>query len=115
MMGKQRLSSMFTSSVSKKPGGYRAKGSSAAADSIVDDVIAEFAPDENDREERRRDEEPRATLGFANPIADVLPTQIGRETPDPPGQGGPIDPLFDDVAGDAGFGTNEFGPFGGPR
>ncbi|KAL6614103.1 hypothetical protein ACP70R_036373 [Stipagrostis hirtigluma subsp. patula] len=54
MMGKQRLSSMFTSAVFKKPGSDRAKGSSLAADSIVDDVIAEFAPDENDREERRR-------------------------------------------------------------
>ncbi|KAM0888072.1 hypothetical protein ACQ4PT_028574 [Festuca glaucescens] len=50
MMGKQRLSSMFTSSVLKKPGSDRAP----ATDSIVDDVIAEFAPDENDREERRR-------------------------------------------------------------
>uniref|UniRef100_A0A0D9V897 DNA polymerase n=1 Tax=Leersia perrieri TaxID=77586 RepID=A0A0D9V897_9ORYZ len=54
MMGKQRLSSMFTSSVFKKPGSDRGKGSSLAADSIVDDVIAEFAPDDNDREERRR-------------------------------------------------------------
>ncbi|KAM0830288.1 hypothetical protein ACQ4PT_066302 [Festuca glaucescens] len=49
-MGKQHLSSMFTSSVFKKPGSDRAP----AADSIVDDVIAEFAPDKNDREERRR-------------------------------------------------------------
>ncbi|XP_037414948.1 DNA polymerase alpha catalytic subunit-like isoform X2 [Triticum dicoccoides] len=49
MMGKQRPSSLF-----KKPGSDRTKGSSLAADSIVDDVIAEFAPDENDREERRR-------------------------------------------------------------
>ncbi|XBI20461.1 hypothetical protein VPH35_061752 [Triticum aestivum] len=49
MMGKQRPSSLF-----KKPGSNRTKGSSLAADSIVDDVIAEFAPDENDREERRR-------------------------------------------------------------
>ncbi|KAF8758225.1 hypothetical protein HU200_010591 [Digitaria exilis] len=54
MMGKQRISSMFTSTVFKKPGSDRAKGSALAADSIVDDVIAEFAPDENDREERRR-------------------------------------------------------------
>ncbi|KAG8054621.1 hypothetical protein GUJ93_ZPchr0001g32892 [Zizania palustris] len=54
MMGKQRLSSMFTSSVFKKPGSDRGKDSSLAADSIVDDVIAEFAPDENDREERQR-------------------------------------------------------------
>ncbi|WOL03535.1 DNA polymerase alpha catalytic subunit [Canna indica] len=49
MMGKQRLSSMFTSSVFKK--NDRMKGSS---DMLVDDVIAEFAPDETDREERRR-------------------------------------------------------------
>ncbi|KAM0855535.1 hypothetical protein ACQ4PT_049707 [Festuca glaucescens] len=48
-MGKQRLSSMFTSSVFKKPGSDRAP----AVDSIVDDVIAEFAPDENGREECR--------------------------------------------------------------
>ncbi|XBI30401.1 hypothetical protein VPH35_054156 [Triticum aestivum] len=54
MTGKDRLSAMFTSSFFKKPGSDRTKGSSLAADSIVDDVIAEFAPDENDREERRR-------------------------------------------------------------
>uniref|UniRef100_A0A0E0N5K2 DNA polymerase n=1 Tax=Oryza rufipogon TaxID=4529 RepID=A0A0E0N5K2_ORYRU len=54
MMGKQRLSSMFTSSVFRKPGSDRGRDSSLAADSIVDDVIAEFAPDDNDREERRR-------------------------------------------------------------
>ncbi|OVA15651.1 DNA-directed DNA polymerase [Macleaya cordata] len=49
LMGKQRLSSMFTSSVFKKD---KTKG--LASDSIVDDVIAEFAPDESDRERRRR-------------------------------------------------------------
>ncbi|MCL7024541.1 hypothetical protein MKW94_001907 [Papaver nudicaule] len=49
MMGKQRLSSMFTSSVFKKD---KTKGLSS--DSLVDDVIAEFAPDEADRERRRR-------------------------------------------------------------
>ncbi|KAJ1286388.1 hypothetical protein BS78_03G349500 [Paspalum vaginatum] len=54
LMGKQRLYSMFTSTVFKKPGSDRAKGSALAADSIVDDVIAEFTPDEKDREERRR-------------------------------------------------------------
>ncbi|XP_075654619.1 DNA polymerase alpha catalytic subunit [Castanea sativa] len=53
MMGKQRLSSMFTSSVFKKGKDEKAKGFSGC-DSIVDDVIAEFAPDENDRERRRR-------------------------------------------------------------
>ncbi|KAB1214754.1 DNA polymerase alpha catalytic subunit [Morella rubra] len=53
MMGKQRLSSMFTSSVFfKKSKDEKAKG--LAWDSIVDDVIAEFAPDEADRERRRR-------------------------------------------------------------
>jgi DNA polymerase alpha subunit A len=54
MMGKQRISNMFTSSVFKKPGSDRNKGSALVADNIVDDVIAEFAPDDNDREERRR-------------------------------------------------------------
>ncbi|CBI21412.3 unnamed protein product, partial [Vitis vinifera] len=52
MMGKQRLSSMFTSSVFKKSRDDKVKGLSC--DSIVDDVIAEFAPDEADRERRRR-------------------------------------------------------------
>ncbi|GMN30176.1 hypothetical protein TIFTF001_002720 [Ficus carica] len=52
MMGKQRLSSMFTSSVFKKTRDENGKGLSC--DSIVDDVIAEFAPDEADRERRRR-------------------------------------------------------------
>ncbi|XP_058109892.1 DNA polymerase alpha catalytic subunit [Magnolia sinica] len=53
LMGKQRLSSMFTSSVFKKSRDDKGKGSSAV-ESIVDDVIAEFAPDEADRERRRR-------------------------------------------------------------
>ncbi|RDY09686.1 DNA polymerase alpha catalytic subunit, partial [Mucuna pruriens] len=48
MMGGQRLSSMFTSSVFKK------NRDDKACDSIVDDVIAEFAPDETDRLRRRR-------------------------------------------------------------
>ncbi|CAL5369484.1 unnamed protein product [Camellia sinensis] len=52
LMGKQRLSNMFTSSVFKKPKDDKAKNLSS--DSIVDDVIAEFAPDEADRERRRR-------------------------------------------------------------
>lgn len=51
MMGKQRLSNMFTSSVFKKNKDEKGKGLS---DSIVDDVIAEFAPDEEDRERRRK-------------------------------------------------------------
>ncbi|PON43001.1 DNA polymerase alpha catalytic subunit [Parasponia andersonii] len=52
MMGKRRLSSMFTSSVFKRNREENGKGLSC--DSIVDDVIAEFAPDEADRERRRR-------------------------------------------------------------
>lgn len=51
LMGKQRLSNMFTSSVFKK---RDEKGKSLLSDSIVDDVIAEFAPDEGDRERRRK-------------------------------------------------------------
>lgn len=51
LMGKQRLSNMFTSSVFKK---REEKGKSLLSDSIVDDVIAEFAPDEGDRERRRK-------------------------------------------------------------
>ncbi|CAL0331796.1 unnamed protein product [Lupinus luteus] len=47
IMGANRLSSMFTSSVFKKR-------DDKSCDSIVDDVIAEFAPDENDRQRRRR-------------------------------------------------------------
>ncbi|GMY11780.1 DNA polymerase alpha catalytic subunit [Fagus crenata] len=53
MMGKQKISSMYTSQLFKKPKDDKAKGLSGC-DSIVDDVIAEFAPDENDRERRRR-------------------------------------------------------------
>ncbi|XP_024019597.1 DNA polymerase alpha catalytic subunit [Morus notabilis] len=52
MMGKQRLSSMFTSSVFKR--NRDEKGIGLSCESIVDDVIAEFAPDEADRERRRR-------------------------------------------------------------
>ncbi|XAR73998.1 DNA-directed DNA polymerase [Bertholletia excelsa] len=52
LMGKQRLSNMFTSSVFKKSKDDKAKNLSC--DSIVDDVLAEFAPDETDRERRRR-------------------------------------------------------------
>ncbi|KAL8143366.1 hypothetical protein V2J09_016398 [Rumex salicifolius] len=52
LMGKQRISSMFTSSVFKKRGEDKSK-SLLPSDSIVDDVIAEFAPDELDREMRR--------------------------------------------------------------
>ncbi|CAM8953824.1 unnamed protein product [Rhodiola kirilowii] len=52
LMGKQRISSMFTTSVFKKSKDEKSRNTSS--DSIVDDVIAEFAPDEADRERRRR-------------------------------------------------------------
>ena len=50
---RQRISSMFTSSVFKK-NERTLKAGTLASESIIDDVLAEFAPDENDREERRR-------------------------------------------------------------
>ncbi|KDP31949.1 hypothetical protein JCGZ_12410 [Jatropha curcas] len=52
MMGKQRISAMFTSTVFKNKD--FGKGRSLDCENIVDDVIAEFAPDEADRERRRR-------------------------------------------------------------
>ncbi|KAG8384365.1 hypothetical protein BUALT_Bualt04G0110500 [Buddleja alternifolia] len=77
LMGKQRISNMFTSSVFKKD-----KQNNVSCESIVDDVIAEFAPDEKDRERRRRvnlsnlglnnlNNFPPATSGF-------LPVKIER-------------------------------------
>lgn len=53
LMGKQRISNMFTSSVFKKSNDD-CKVRNLSSDSIVDDVIAEFAPDEADRERRRK-------------------------------------------------------------
>ncbi|CAI9754278.1 unnamed protein product [Fraxinus pennsylvanica] len=53
LMGRQRISNMFTSSVFKKNREDN-KATTLSCDSIVDEVIAEFAPDENDREKRRR-------------------------------------------------------------
>ncbi|KAJ6823181.1 DNA polymerase alpha catalytic subunit [Iris pallida] len=49
---RQRISSMFTSAVFKK--GDQRKGVSVAAESIIDDVLAEFMLDEKDLEEARR-------------------------------------------------------------
>ncbi|XP_051126986.1 DNA polymerase alpha catalytic subunit [Andrographis paniculata] len=59
LMGKQRISNMFTSSVFKKD-----IQKNLSCDSIVDDVIAEFAPDESDRERRRR--ATLSNLGLSN-------------------------------------------------
>ncbi|XP_039115644.1 DNA polymerase alpha catalytic subunit-like isoform X2 [Dioscorea cayenensis subsp. rotundata] len=52
LVGKESLPSMFTSSVFKKY--KRTKGMGLPSDNIVDEVLAEFAPDETDREESRR-------------------------------------------------------------
>ncbi|KAL4577433.1 hypothetical protein LXL04_013542 [Taraxacum kok-saghyz] len=49
LMGKQRISNLFTSAVFNK-----CKPSVVSNDSLIDDVLAEFAPDENDKEKRRR-------------------------------------------------------------
>ncbi|KNA17466.1 hypothetical protein SOVF_079750 [Spinacia oleracea] len=61
-MGKQRISSMFTTSVFKKRDEEKGKGLSC--DSVVDDVIAEFAPDDEDRERRRRRQSKNLGLGL---------------------------------------------------
>lgn len=66
VMGKQRISSMFTSSVFKKSREEKFKGLSS--DSIVDDVIAEFAPDEQDRQRRKRGQTV-PLLGAKNPAS----------------------------------------------
>ncbi|WCJ31178.1 DNA polymerase alpha catalytic subunit [Euphorbia peplus] len=52
MMGKQRISSMFTSSVFKNRDSGKVKG--LDSESMIDDLIAEFAPDEVDKERRTR-------------------------------------------------------------
>lgn len=78
MMGKQRISSMFTSSVFKKD-----IQKNVSCDSIVDDVIAEFAPDENDRERRRRCNSSNLGLNKSSNFASssaigVLPVKIEK-------------------------------------
>ncbi|XP_056173240.1 DNA polymerase alpha catalytic subunit [Syzygium oleosum] len=76
LMGKQRLSSMFTSSVFKKNSGRDDKTKTQSCDTIVDDIIAEFAPDEADRERRR--------MGHPNGRGSVLVgnAKVERETVD---------------------------------
>ncbi|EOX91455.1 DNA polymerase alpha catalytic subunit isoform 1 [Theobroma cacao] len=65
MMGKQRVSSMFTSSAFNKKGKETDK---VKCESIVDDVIKQFAPDESDRERRRR--------GQISHLASVRPSKV---------------------------------------
>lgn len=76
LMGKQRLSSMFTSSIFKKNSGRDDKTKTQSCDTIVDDIIAEFAPDEADRERRR--------MGHPNGRGSVLVgnAKVERETVD---------------------------------
>ncbi|KAJ8430025.1 hypothetical protein Cgig2_008464 [Carnegiea gigantea] len=76
MMGKQRLSSMFTSSVFKKRSEDRARGLSS--DSVVDDVIAEFAPDEADRERRRRAPPKSSGLGLGSGLGVVNSVKVEK-------------------------------------
>ncbi|KAI4326084.1 hypothetical protein MLD38_031432 [Melastoma candidum] len=76
LIGKQRLSSMFTSSVFKKTGGRDDKVKGVSCDSIVDDVIAEFAPDESDRLRRRR------VHAGARSVLPVREVKCEKESPD---------------------------------
>ncbi|KAL8044514.1 hypothetical protein ABFX02_08G049900 [Erythranthe guttata] len=77
LMGKQSISNMFTSSVFKKD-----KQMNLTCDSIVDDVIAEFAPDESDRERRRRANSinlgSSKLNGVAPPSSRLLPVKIEK-------------------------------------
>ncbi|XP_057544544.1 DNA polymerase alpha catalytic subunit isoform X1 [Amaranthus tricolor] len=58
MMGKQRISKMFTTSVFKKRNEEK-----ISCDSVVDDIIAECMPDDVDRERRRRPQSKNLGLG----------------------------------------------------
>ncbi|KAL4183613.1 hypothetical protein AMTRI_Chr11g99120 [Amborella trichopoda] len=75
LMGKQRLTSMFTSNVLKKreeKGGVRG----VSAEAIIEDVLMEFAPDETDRERRRRRLGTKASL----PSSDAMLRPVECET-----------------------------------
>lgn len=81
----QQISSLFTSSVFKRTGSDRTKSLALAADSIVDDIIAEFAPDENDREERRRrvgrvsaPQPPPPTVSYVKPQKVIVDAEMVR-------------------------------------
>ncbi|XP_061341474.1 DNA polymerase alpha catalytic subunit [Gastrolobium bilobum] len=74
MMGGQRLSSMFTSSVFKK------SRDDKSCDSIVDNVIAEFAPDENDKLRRRRVQVTSLSGANDKPSSDLIGCSFVSET-----------------------------------
>ncbi|KZV39748.1 DNA polymerase alpha catalytic subunit [Dorcoceras hygrometricum] len=85
LMGKQKISNMFTSSVFKK------EKQNISCDSIVDDVIAEFAPDETDKERRRRGNLSNLSFNkstnFTSPSGGMLPVKtekpvVGSISPD---------------------------------
>ncbi|TYG46032.1 hypothetical protein ES288_D11G224000v1 [Gossypium darwinii] len=76
MMGKQRVSSMFTSSAFNKRGKETDK---VKCESIVDDVIRQFAPDESDREHRRRGQNSQLTSVRPSKVAPSVVTSVKSE------------------------------------
>ncbi|XP_075498639.1 DNA polymerase alpha catalytic subunit [Primulina tabacum] len=77
LMGKQKISNMFTSTVFKKD-----NQKNLSSDSIVDDVLAEFAPDETDKERRRRGNISNLSFNhsknLASPGGGILPVKIEK-------------------------------------
>ncbi|GER47322.1 DNA polymerase [Striga asiatica] len=69
LMGKQRISNMLTTCVFKSE-----KKKTLWCDSIVEDVIAEHAPDENDREKRRRVNLSNFSVNKLNNLGDLSVT-----------------------------------------
>ncbi|XP_074303278.1 DNA polymerase alpha catalytic subunit-like isoform X1 [Silene latifolia] len=64
LMGKQKISAMFTSNVLKKRCEDKSNRGNLASDSVVEDVLAEFAADDTDRERRRRPQSRNLGLGL---------------------------------------------------
>ena len=76
MMGKQRVSSMFTSSAFNKKSKETDK---VKCESIVDDVIKQFAPDESDRERRRRGQTSHLTSVGPSKVAPTVVNPVRSE------------------------------------
>ncbi|KAI3521012.1 hypothetical protein L1887_10469 [Cichorium endivia] len=71
LMGKQRISDLFTSAVFNK-----SKPAVVSSDSILDDVLAEIAPDEKDKEKRRRgNKRPSQSSANLAPISLIKPVK----------------------------------------